>query len=101
MPISPIQPISIPSIQETGLTNKVAGAANIENAGKAFSDVLNSLSASENQTGDLMQQLAAGENVELHDVMLSAEQTDVNFRVVMAIRDKLVDAYREVMRMSI
>jgi flagellar hook-basal body complex protein FliE len=29
------------------------------------------------------------------------EQTDIQFRVAMAIRDKLVDAYREVMRMQV
>ena len=45
--------------------------------------------------------LAAGEEVELHQVMISAEQTDISFRVAMAIRDKLVEAYQETMRMSV
>jgi flagellar hook-basal body complex protein FliE len=33
--------------------------------------------------------------------MIATEENDVNFRVALAIRDKLVDAYREMMRMSI
>jgi flagellar hook-basal body complex protein FliE len=63
--------------------------------------VLNSLNASQNTADSLLQQLAAGQDVDLHQVMIAAEENDVNFRVAMAIRDKLVDAYREVMRMSV
>jgi flagellar hook-basal body complex protein FliE len=64
-------------------------------------NVLNSLNASQNTADTLLQQLAAGQDVDLHQVMIAAEENDVNFRVAMAIRDKLVDAYREVMRMSV
>jgi flagellar hook-basal body complex protein FliE len=39
--------------------------------------------------------------VELHQVMIAAEETDINFRVAMAIRDRLVEAYREVTRMAV
>ena len=48
-----------------------------------------------------MARLAAGEEVELHQVMIAAEETDISFRVAMAIRDKLVEAYHETMRMNV
>jgi len=69
--------------------------------GKSFAEVLSALSRSENQSNALIQQLAAGEDVEIHQVMMAVEETDINFRIAMAIRDRLVDAYREVMRMSV
>ncbi|WP_299026638.1 flagellar hook-basal body complex protein FliE [uncultured Thermanaerothrix sp.] len=72
-----------------------------EAAGRSFAEVLNALSRSENQSNALIQQLAAGEDVEIHQVMMAVEETDINFRIAMAIRDRLVDAYREVMRMSV
>ncbi|WP_054520560.1 flagellar hook-basal body complex protein FliE [Thermanaerothrix daxensis] len=72
-----------------------------EGVGKSFAEVLNALSRSENQSNALIQQLAAGEDVEIHQVMMAVEETDINFRIAMAIRDRLVDAYREVMRMSV
>jgi flagellar hook-basal body complex protein FliE len=49
----------------------------------------------------LIEQLAAGENVDIHQVMIASEQTDINFRIALAIRDKLVESYREVMRMAV
>ena len=48
-----------------------------------------------------MQKLAAGETIDLHQVMISAEQTDIAFRVALSLRDKLVEAYQEVMRMQV
>ncbi len=78
---------------------KASGAVNA--VGKTFDQVLNGLSATENKSDNLMARLAAGEDVDLHEVMIAAEQTDVSFRVAMAIRDKLVAAYQEITRMNI
>jgi flagellar hook-basal body complex protein FliE len=73
----------------------------VDSASKTFGQILDSLSTEQNQSDSLMSQLAAGENVDVHQAVISAEETDVNFRVAMAIRDRLVDAYHEVMRMSV
>lgn len=67
----------------------------------SFGSMLDALSRTQNESDALMAKLAAGEEVELHQVMISAEQTDISFRVAMAIRDKLVEAYQETMRMSV
>jgi flagellar hook-basal body complex protein FliE len=80
-------------------TPKASSAVN--ELGKTFDQVLNGLSATENKSDNLMARLAAGEDVDLHEVMIAAEQTDVSFRVAMAIRDKLVEAYQEITRMNI
>jgi flagellar hook-basal body complex protein FliE len=66
-----------------------------------FNELLDSLNQTQTDSDTLMQKLAAGEDVDLHQVMIASEQTDISFRVALAIRDKLVDAYREVMRMSV
>jgi flagellar hook-basal body complex protein FliE len=63
--------------------------------------MLDSLNQSQSQSDDLVKQLSLGENVDLHQVMLNLQENDVNFNVALAIRDKLVDAYREVMRMQV
>jgi flagellar hook-basal body complex protein FliE len=34
----------------------------------------------------------------IHDVFLAMEKADVSFRLVMRVRDKLLDAYQEIMR---
>ncbi len=82
-----------------GAQTKATGAVNA--VGQTFDQVLNGLSATEQNSDSLMAKLAAGEDVDLHEVMIATEQTDVSFRVAMSIRDKLVDAYKEITRMSI
>ncbi len=53
------------------------------------------------QEGDrAADQLAAGAG-NLHETALALEKADVAMRVAMKVRNKLVDAYHEVMRMSV
>jgi flagellar hook-basal body complex protein FliE len=97
MTISPIATTTAASalLQPQGAAAKAQPAAN------SFTQALDSLSQTQNNSDALLQQLAAGENVDIHNVMIAAEQTDVTFRVALAMRDKLVDAYNETMRMSV
>lgn len=48
-----------------------------------------------------LQKLAAGESVELHDVMISLETARISVQTMIQVRNRLVDAYQEVMRMQI
>jgi len=73
----------------------------VSKTGQLFQDMLENLSQSEMNSDSLLQQLAAGEDVDLHQVMIAVEQTDVSFRVALSIRDKLVESYKEIMRMQI
>lgn len=43
---------------------------------------------------------ANGESNDIHGTMIALEQADISFRVVSNIRSRLVEAYREVMRMG-
>lgn len=43
---------------------------------------------------------ARGADIDLHDVLIKIEEAEVAFKTMMEIRNKLVDAYREVMRMG-
>ena len=43
---------------------------------------------------------ARGEDIELHDVLIKIEEAEIAFKAMMEIRNKLVDAYREIMQMG-
>jgi flagellar hook-basal body complex protein FliE len=73
----------------------------LKEVGKSFDGMLQNLSQSQNYSDNLMAKLAAGEDVDIHQVMISADQTDISFKVAMGIRDKLVDAYKEISRMNV
>jgi len=90
---------TIQGLHSTRTTTKPQTA--MQQVSQTFQEALDALSQSQQNSDELMQKLAMGEDVELHQVMIAAEQTDVNFRVAVAIRDKLVEAYREIMRMAV
>jgi flagellar hook-basal body complex protein FliE len=45
--------------------------------------------------------LAQGEITDVHEVMLAMSRADLSFRMVLEVRNKLLDAYQEVMRMQV
>lgn len=93
---SSLNPHSLTELRKTGAAAKTEAAQQ-----PSFGDMLDRLSEAQNNSDALIRQLAAGEEVDIHQVMISAEETDIQFRVALAIRDKLVEAYREVMRMNV
>ena len=101
MPIQPIHSTPIPTIRELDPAQKSSASDNTTQVGQTFEDMLSSLNQSQQNSDDLVQSLAQGENVDLHTVMIGMEENNVNFNVAMSIRDKLVDAYREIMRMQV
>ena len=48
-----------------------------------------------------LQELATGETANLHEVMLSLEKAKLSFELLLAVRNKALEAYQEIMRMQI
>jgi flagellar hook-basal body complex protein FliE len=45
--------------------------------------------------------MVVGEEVDLHEVMIAVEKAKTSFDLLMEIRNKTIDAYREIMRMQV
>jgi flagellar hook-basal body complex protein FliE len=48
-----------------------------------------------------LQSVALGETDNLHQVMMNLERTKLDFDLLLAVRNKVLDAYQELMRMQI
>lgn len=68
--------------------------------GDALMGAIRSVDAVQVAADDQVAQVAAGGG-NLHEMALSLEKADVSMRVMLKARNKLLDAYNEVMRMSI
>ena len=70
-----------------------------------FASVLNAgiekLNATQQKAGELSNRFAAGENIELHDVMVAGQEADVAMRLAMTMRNQVLEAYREIIRMPV
>jgi len=74
-------------------------------AGPSFTDTLAKSIEEVNhlqKEADLaIEKLASGESQNVHGAMLAVTKADTAFRMTMQVRNKIVEAYQEVMRMQV
>lgn len=70
----------------------------------SFSNVVQKFIADTNsqqiQADQAIERLATGQSDSIHETMLSLAKADLSFRVFMEVRNKVIEAYQEVMRMQ-
>lgn len=73
--------------------------------GETFKEVFNSLIDNVNETDAVTKtanyELMTGTLDNIHDVTAKAEEADIALRLTVQIKNKVVDAYNEIMRMSV
>lgn len=55
----------------------------------------------QSDTGDKVQDLVTGQTDNLHGVMIAVEEAGIAFQLTMQVRNKIIQAYDEIMRMQI
>jgi len=69
--------------------------------GEALEGALRSTEQGLTRADEAAKAYISGEGGDLHNVMLEMERADVQFKTMLQVRNKLVEAYREVMRMRV
>jgi len=73
--------------------------------GKSFADTLKEAVGSVNEmqkaSDKAMQELATGKTDNVADVMIAAEKADIALKVMVQVRNKIIDAYQEIMKMQV
>lgn len=115
MPISSIQPLmsaygvtpgesitpSLP-VAQPGPPDALAPAPP---PGDSFSTMLGKMVAEVNNqqisAAQTVNNLQAGGNVSLHQAVIGMEEANVSFQLMVEVRNKLLDAYQEIMKMQV
>lgn len=90
-----------------GVGGAAAGGSADSSGGKGvtFADLLQEKLAESNtliQAADASaEELIAGRHKDIHGAMIALEKADVSFRMLMGVRNKMLEAYREIMRMQV
>ena len=63
-------------------------------------EILGEVNDLELNAGEIAEKFARGEIDDIHDVMIAAEKASVGMELVLEVRNKLIDAYREISRMQ-
>ncbi|WP_078547139.1 flagellar hook-basal body complex protein FliE [Litchfieldia alkalitelluris] len=64
-------------------------------------DAINQVNKASNASDLMTNKLASGEKVDLHEVMIAAEKSGVTLLTTIEVRNKVVEAYQEIMRMQV
>src|SRR2546426_11345937 len=82
-----------------------AGSATPGSTGESFTSVLQDALAKINeaqaQADVSVQSLLTGQSTNLHETMIALQKADVSFQLMLQVRNKIVGAYEEIMRMQL
>lgn len=95
--------IDNPLIESSDLKpqNSQAGSAGIKSFGDFLTDKLKEVNELKHHSNELNKKLVTGEIDNMHQVMIASEKADIALQYTIQIRNKLLDAYNEIMRMQI
>ena len=100
MNISPIQPASIQPVGpiEIGGPARPPGGSDFSNI---LQGAIDQVELSRSDANQSVQNFLAGEGDDLHSTVLAVQRADLEFEMLMQVRNKVISAYQEVMRMPV
>lgn len=99
-----MQPTAISSLSAAVSTLAPAAGSAVAGAGAPFGDMLKSavdgVDGLEQQAATAVQGMLQGTGVDIHDAMIATQKADMSFEFALAVRNKAVAAYQQVMSMQ-
>jgi len=72
---------------------------------KSFADTLkdavNSVNTQQQEADFKAQEVATGKNHNIPEVMIAAEKADISLKLMVQVRNKIIEAYQEIMKMQV
>jgi len=97
--------ITIQNNIETLFDSPVSNKQSLEEKGESFVEVLkdaaNEVNRLQKEADESIQKLAAGKDENIHQTMIALEKAEVSFQLMMQVRNKIIAAYEEIMRMQV
>jgi flagellar hook-basal body complex protein FliE len=100
-----MEPININPISydlPLSLGNRPAGAQEEKTRfGTLLKDAISTVNDLQQRSDLEIQKIITGESDELHTAVVAMQRADVSFQMMMQVRNKIVQAYQEVLRMPV
>ncbi|NLD45627.1 MAG: flagellar hook-basal body complex protein FliE [Clostridiaceae bacterium] len=90
-----------PSISGVGLNKETTDNNIIGSFGDYLNSALKEVSKLEMEASKITDEFAAGKTDNIHQVMIAAQKSEIALQFTMQIRNKIVEAYQEIMRMQV
>lgn len=99
-PVTPIllpSPAALDALEPKPVATQTGSSSFGSLVASGLQQVTNQLQASQVD----LQQLAAGEVQNLHQVMIRMEESRLSFQLMVQVRNRLLESYQEIMRMQV
>ena len=100
--------MAIGSMKALGSINPAAAYGGVGSVGKvqkSFADQLQQAVVEvdnlQTRRQDMVEGMVSGQVTEVHDVMVAAQESQLAFELLLEVRNKLLEAYQEIMRMTV
>lgn len=89
--------------RSTGASSSVQGAGGTQPSfATSFSSALKQVSASQNQVAEMQRQVQLGNpTVSIEETMVAMQKAQIGFQATLQVRNKLVQAYTDIMNMAV
>lgn len=88
-------------IKTPGLEGGVSETEGGKTFGDFLSDSIGKVNSLQQEANVAMEKIASGESQNLHETLLAVEKAEIAFKTLNQVRSKVIDAYREIMKMQI
>ena len=96
---------SINSIGSNPALTPAPGSKKAEDPGATFSailgDAIQEVNDLQSEAGQEAQRVMTGDITDIHSAMIAVQKADVSFQMMMQVRNKIVSAYQEIMKMQV
>jgi flagellar hook-basal body complex protein FliE len=95
---------AIGPVGESGFVNKPKSTTAPQNGvsfKETLSNYLSDVNEMQQKADTSIKKMVAGEITDVHQVMTSVEQANTAFNMMMELRNKVMDAYQEIMRIRL
>ena len=87
--------------QGIALPAPTASGATPEGFGSFLEKSISGVNQSQVEADHAIRELVAGRSKNLHETLLAVERADTSLKLMMQVRNKILDAYREIIRMQV
>jgi flagellar hook-basal body complex protein FliE len=64
-------------------------------------DVVQNVNMQQQESDKQIQELALGKRKDVAEVMITAEKADISLKLMTSVRNKIIEAYQEIMKMQV
>ena len=95
--------MAIPTIsnESTKINPTVTSADAQQTFANSLKDAISKVNDQQIQSDTMTEKLINGGNVDLHTVMITSQKASITLNATMEVRNKVIEAYQEIMRMSV